>query len=207
MSDSETDNDNTAASKRRRTALERAGIISGATMLSRVLGLLREHIFARLFGAGVLADAFFNAYRIPNTLRDLFAEGALTSALVPTLVDERKNHGDQEAFEVARVVFTALLLVVGLLTLLGIIYALERPGAPPSKPVVGRLEVDPAVGDPAVARDPDGDKLTAVGFVGLYVAVPGGWHNGVAFCPIRRSARWIGRAHFLIIFSNVNTRK
>jgi len=73
--------------------------------------------------------------------------------------------------------------------------------------VIGRFEVDPAVGDPAVACDPDGDKLTAVGLVGLYVAVFGGWHNGIAFRPIRRFARWIGRAHFLIIFSNVNTRK
>ncbi len=73
--------------------------------------------------------------------------------------------------------------------------------------MIGRFEVDPAVGDPAVACDSDGDKLTAVGFVGLYVAVPGGWHNEIAFRPIRRFARWIRRAHFLNIFSNVNTRK
>ena len=91
--------------------------------------------------------------------------------------------------------------------LLGVLDALERPGAPPSQPVACRFQVDPAVGDLAVACDLDRDKLTAVGFVGLYVAVPGGWHNGIAFRPIRRFARWIGRARFLVIFSNVNTRK
>jgi len=79
---------------------------------------------------------------------------------------------------------------------LGVLDALKRPSEPPSQPVVRRFEVDPSVGDPAVACDPDGDKLTAVGFVGLYVAVPGGWHNGRAFRPIRRFPRWIGTGAF-----------
>ena len=57
-----------------------AGLISVATMLSRVLGLVREQLFAALMGATALADAFVVAFRIPNLLRDLFAEGALTEA-------------------------------------------------------------------------------------------------------------------------------
>jgi putative peptidoglycan lipid II flippase len=61
-----------------------AGIIGIAVMCSRVLGLMREMIFAALFGAGAAMDAFTAAFRIPNLLRDLFAEGALSTAFVTT---------------------------------------------------------------------------------------------------------------------------
>ena len=61
-----------------------AGRFGAATMLSRVLGLVREQMFAALLGAGHYADAFVVAFRIPNLLRDLFAEGALSAAFVPT---------------------------------------------------------------------------------------------------------------------------
>jgi putative peptidoglycan lipid II flippase len=61
-----------------------AGLVSAATMLSRLLGLVREQLFAALMGATALADAFNVAFRIPNLLRDLFAEGALSQAFVPT---------------------------------------------------------------------------------------------------------------------------
>jgi len=60
-----------------------AGVISAATSLSRLLGLLREQVFAALLGASPLTDAFVVAFRIPNLLRDLFAEGALSAAFVP----------------------------------------------------------------------------------------------------------------------------
>lgn len=58
------------------------GIVSSATFLSRILGLVREQVFAYLFGAGFTTDAFIAAFRIPNLLRDLFAEGALSSAFI-----------------------------------------------------------------------------------------------------------------------------
>ncbi|MEM7164103.1 MAG: murein biosynthesis integral membrane protein MurJ [Planctomycetota bacterium] len=102
--------------------MSRAGSVSAATMTSRVLGLLRDHIFAKLFGAGVISDALVVAFRIPNLLRDLFAEGALSSAFVPTFTQHRREHGDNGAFRLARVVLTFLLLVVGVLTLLGIVF-------------------------------------------------------------------------------------
>ncbi|MCI0650894.1 MAG: murein biosynthesis integral membrane protein MurJ, partial [Planctomycetes bacterium] len=108
---------------RRRASLGRAGLVGGATLASRVLGLLREHIFAKLFGAGFYSDAFIIAYRIPNLLRDLFAEGALSSALVPAFAAVRAKEGEAAAFHLARLVATALLVAVGALTLLGIYFA------------------------------------------------------------------------------------
>ena len=69
---------------RRRSLGRAAGLISALTFLSRLLGLVREQVFAALLGAGLYADAFQAAFRIPNLLRDLFAEGALSAAFVPT---------------------------------------------------------------------------------------------------------------------------
>ena len=63
-----------------------AGIIGIAVMCSRLLGLLREQIFAALFGGGMAMDAFTAAFRIPNLLRDLFAEGALSTAFVTVFI-------------------------------------------------------------------------------------------------------------------------
>ena len=78
-----------------RTIAKNASIVSGATVLSRVLGLVRDLIMAYALGASVLADAFFVAFRVPNLLRSLFAEGSLTMAFVPTFVKTRQSEGDQ----------------------------------------------------------------------------------------------------------------
>lgn len=101
----------------------RAALVSAATMLSRVLGLVREQMFAALLGASAFADAFVVAFRIPNLLRDLFAEGALSAAFVPTFTDYLRNRGAQQAIRLANVVIGTLLLVVGILVLLGILFA------------------------------------------------------------------------------------
>src|SRR5450830_624393 len=69
--------------------------VSGMTMLSRITGLLRESLFARAFGASAYTDAFIIAYRIPNLLRRLFAEGAFSQAFVPILAEYKATHGDQ----------------------------------------------------------------------------------------------------------------
>ena len=73
-----------------------AGIVSIAVMFSRVFGLVREMIFARYFGAGFLYDAYVVAFRIPNVLRDLFAEGALSAAFVKVFTDYQINKGEKE---------------------------------------------------------------------------------------------------------------
>jgi putative peptidoglycan lipid II flippase len=100
-----------------------AGTVSLATAFSRVLGLVREQVMAYFFGAGLATDAFVTAFRIPNLLRDLFAEGALSSAFVPVFKEELEIESDRKAFELARIVITAILLVVGLIVLMGIVAA------------------------------------------------------------------------------------
>ena len=100
-----------------------AGIVSVAVMFSRLLGLLREMIFARYFGAGFLMDAYVVAFRIPNVLRDLFAEGALSAAFVKVFTDYQINKSEQEAWRLASLVLNALAVVLSVITLLGIIFS------------------------------------------------------------------------------------
>jgi putative peptidoglycan lipid II flippase len=101
-----------------RSLLRTVGSISSATSVSRVLGLARDQVQSFYFGAGPVTDAFVAAFRIPNLLRDLFAEGALSSAFVPTLTAERARRGDAAAWGLANALIGALLLVLGALTLL-----------------------------------------------------------------------------------------
>jgi putative peptidoglycan lipid II flippase len=101
----------------------RAVWLSAATMVSRVLGLVRDQIFAILIGANRYSDAFVVAFRIPNLLRDLFAEGALSSAFVPTFADAHRNRGPEAAYRLANTVIGLVLAVVGALTLLGLVFA------------------------------------------------------------------------------------
>jgi putative peptidoglycan lipid II flippase len=92
------------------------------TVISRVFGLLRESVFAFLYGAGRSTDAFVAAFRIPNLLRDLFAETALSAAFVPILTAERQKSKEQQNL-LASNVFNILLIVVGLIVALGIVLA------------------------------------------------------------------------------------
>jgi putative peptidoglycan lipid II flippase len=100
-----------------------AGIIGLAVMCSRVLGLLREQIFAALFGGGLALDAFTVAFRIPNLLRDLFAEGALSTAFVATFSKTIARSGDEDAWRLANKVATATALLLGALCVAGIIFS------------------------------------------------------------------------------------
>ena len=79
-------------------------------MASRILGLVREQVVAFLFGAGVATDAFNVAFRIPNLLRDLFAEGAMSAAFVPTFTETMSRRGEEEAWRRANLVMNALLV-------------------------------------------------------------------------------------------------
>ncbi len=97
------------------------GIVSGATAFSRVFGLIREQVMAYYFGAGAATDAFVAAFRIPNLLRDMFAEGALSSAFVPVFKQKLVKGTKEEAFELANIVTTGILLVVGFIVLVGLI--------------------------------------------------------------------------------------
>lgn len=98
-----------------------AGAVSVGVMGSRVLGLVREMLLAYLFRPGIELDAFNAAYRVPNLLRDLFAEGALSKAFVSSFAEADQRQGREAGNHLASQVLNALLLVVGALTLLGII--------------------------------------------------------------------------------------
>jgi putative peptidoglycan lipid II flippase len=100
-----------------------AGIVSIAVMGSRVLGLVRELIFAAFFGAGFATDAFIIAFRIPNLLRDLFGEGALSAAFVTTFTAKLNNEGEKSAWRLANLVNNGLFIVLSLIALLGIIFS------------------------------------------------------------------------------------
>jgi putative peptidoglycan lipid II flippase len=110
-----------------------AGVIGLAVMCSRLLGLVREQIFAALFGGGLAMDAFTAAFRIPNLLRDLFAEGALSTAFVTTFSKTIARGGDADAWRLANKVATLTAFVLGMLCVAGMIFsdqlvALLAPG-------------------------------------------------------------------------------
>jgi putative peptidoglycan lipid II flippase len=100
-----------------------AGIMSFATLISRILGYVKDMILARYFGATGTADTFFVAFRIPNLLRELFAEGSMSSAFIPVLTEYRTKHGPEAAQLLVRITFTFILVFVGILCLLGIFFA------------------------------------------------------------------------------------
>jgi putative peptidoglycan lipid II flippase len=97
-----------------------AGVLGFATILSRIMGMVRDMVVSRLFGAGFATDAFFAAFQIPNMLRRFFAEGALTSAFVPTFSECYTQRGETEARELANVCFTLLTVVMAGITVAGI---------------------------------------------------------------------------------------
>src|SRR5213594_404665 len=88
-----------------------AGIVSVAVMASRVLGLVRDQVFAIFFGAGFQYDAFLTAFRIPNLLRDLFAEGALSTAFVTTFSQVLETKNEKEATRLSNRIATLIILV------------------------------------------------------------------------------------------------
>ena len=110
-------------SDEKRRIAKAAGLMSVATLISRVLGYVRDMIFALYFGATGVSDTFFAAFRIPNLLRELFAEGSMSSAFIPVLTEYRKKHGEEEANRLVKTTFTFIIVVVGIVCVLGIIFS------------------------------------------------------------------------------------
>ena len=106
-----------------RSHLRRSMRFSVATVISRLLGLVREQVFSHYFGAGAAVDSFYAAFRIPNMLREFFAEGALSAAYVPVFSQRLKDEGKQKAFLLTSTVLSILLVVLGAITLIGIAIA------------------------------------------------------------------------------------
>lgn len=100
-----------------------AGVFGLATITSRILGLAREQVMAYYFGASDANDAFRIASRIPNLVRDLFAEGAMSAAFVPTFTRHLTLEGRERSWRLANSVINALLIVTGIIVVLGIVFA------------------------------------------------------------------------------------
>jgi putative peptidoglycan lipid II flippase len=112
-----------AAAQDQRVSARATGIVGIAVMCSRILGLIREQVFAGLFGAGKNLDAFLMAFRVPNLLRDLFAEGALSTAFITTFSKKIATEGDEAAWRLANKVATLTAVFMSAVTLLGILFA------------------------------------------------------------------------------------
>jgi len=110
-------------SEARRQITRAAGVFGFFTLLSRILGLIRDLVTAYLFGAGPAADAFFVAFRIPNLLRRLSAEGAMASAFVPIYSQALIHDGPEEARRTAGAAFSALALILAVISVLGVVFA------------------------------------------------------------------------------------
>ena len=120
-----------------------AGIFGLATITSRILGLARDQVLAFYFGADDINDAFRVANRIPNLVRDLFAEGAMSAAFVPTFTRHLTLQGRERAWRLASSVINALLIVTGAIVVAGILFAepLVRLFASEFSNVPGKLEL------------------------------------------------------------------
>jgi putative peptidoglycan lipid II flippase len=130
-----------AATGDRRVSAKATGVVGLAVLCSRLLGLIRETVIAALFGASRNMDAFLTAFRAPNMLRDLFAEGALSTAFVTTFSRRIATEGDQSAWRLASKVATLTLVFMSVVTLLGVIFApyvidVLAPGFPQEKAVL-----------------------------------------------------------------------
>jgi putative peptidoglycan lipid II flippase len=112
-----------AATENQRISTRATGVVGLAILCSRVLGLIREQVFAGLFGAGRNLDAFLMAFRLPNMLRDLFAEGALSTAFITTFSKKIATEGDESAWRLANKVATLTAVFMSIVTLLGIAFA------------------------------------------------------------------------------------
>src|SRR5690348_10739777 len=97
--------------------------VSSLTLVSRILGFARDTIIARVFGAGLATDAFFVAFKIPNLLRRLFAEGAFAQAFVPILAEYKNQRGEGETRHLVNHVSALLALALFIVSAIGVVAA------------------------------------------------------------------------------------
>lgn len=169
--------------------------VSGLTLVSRILAFIRDVLIARIFGAGMATDAFFVAFKLPNLLRRLFAEGAFSQAFVPIFGEYKNRRGHEEAKLLVDYVVTTLAIILFVVTLAGVIAA----------PLLVYISA------PGFAREPDKFALTVqllritspyIFFISL-VAVAAGILNTYskfwvpAFAPILLNLCFIGAALWL----------
>src|ERR1041384_6785708 len=101
--------------------LKSSGAMAAATLTSRVLGMVREMVYARFMGTGWVASAFFLAFQVPNLFRRLLGEGALTAAFIPIFKEKEKKEGDQAMWQAASAVISALVIFATAIVIIGFI--------------------------------------------------------------------------------------
>src|SRR5574341_92952 len=133
--------DGDSAQQSRANVARNAGIVSLAVMASRLLGLVRDQVFAALFGAGLQYDAFLTAFRVPNLLRDLLAEGALSAAFVTTFTQTLQSKG--AAIRLSNYVATLIMLFIVAISILAWLFTPEivRALAPGFFDVPGKAQL------------------------------------------------------------------
>ncbi|MGQ9652513.1 MAG: murein biosynthesis integral membrane protein MurJ, partial [Thermodesulfobacteriota bacterium] len=102
-----------------------AAVVGGATLMSRVTGLARDIVLASVLGASMPADAFFAAFRIPNFLRRIFAEGSLSAAFIPVFTEVQTRQGRPSAYRLASIILSWLAIVLFLVSVAGVVFAPE----------------------------------------------------------------------------------
>src|SRR5512134_2560439 len=100
-----------------------AGVVGAATLASRVMGYIRDMVMPWAFGTTIAADAFYVAYRLPNLLRELLAEGSMSAAFIPVFTETLTKESRERARQLANAVFARLLVLLVVLTGLGILFA------------------------------------------------------------------------------------
>jgi len=123
----------------KKALIKSTGTIGIATAISRVLGFIRDIVIANLFGTSLAAQAFFVAFRIPNSLRDIVGEGAMNSAIVPVLTEYKVKREDSEFLRVSKILFNISFAALSMLTILGIFFS----------PVIVRLMAPGFIGEPS----------------------------------------------------------
>lgn len=106
-----------------RKLIKSTGIIGAAILSSRILGFIRDIIFAKLFGTNIFAQAFVVAYRLPSMMRDMVGEGATDAAIVPVLTEQSHKASKEEYWEIAHVILNLLLVALMVVTVIGVIFA------------------------------------------------------------------------------------
>ena len=153
----------------------RVGLFTVGTTISRLLGLVREQVFAYLFGASMATDAFNIAFRIPNFFRDLLAENAFSAAFVPELVDGLAKRRREEVWRFASNIFNAMLLGIGVLVALMMVFAPQVTHAVAG----GFLHVTPDKMKEAIAKLALTTSLSRIMMPFLLFVALGAWAMGM----------------------------